>query len=140
MSRKTTAAPTLETFENTRPWALSFAVLFFLYGAVGGIVGVIWLVGLINGFISGPPPTKPFITAESVNLLFAPIALVGGTLALSYHHAAGHACWRKSFDDLERASTALKRLWVWASAAITVLFVFCVCMVIAAILTGEWPG
>ena len=130
----------METFGKTRPWALAFAVLLFMYAGVGGAVGVGWLVVLIWRLVAGPAPTRPFITVFSINLLFAPIALVGAVLVISYFRAAGRAYWRRNSDDLERASIALKRLWLWAGVTVIVLIAFPVCMVVAAVLTGEWPG
>jgi len=132
--------PALMALRTTRPWALLFALVLFAYAAVGGAVGVAWLVVLVWKFVAGPPPSRPFIVWQSVNLLFAPIALVGGVLAVRYYRAAGRAYWRRSSDDLEQASLALKRLWGWAGVAIIVPIVFAVLMIIAALLTHEFPG
>lgn len=129
-----------ELIRVTRPWALGFSVLLFTYALVGGAVGVQWLIGLVDGLVAGPPPSRPFITASSVNLLFAPIALVGGVLASGYFTAAGCADWRHNPDDLERASIALNRLRLWAGATAIVLIAFLACMAVAAVLTGEFPG
>jgi len=131
----------LVAFRKTRPWAMGFAVLLFAYAAAGGTVGVGWLVILFARLFAGPPPTKPFITAASINLLFAPIALIGGLLAVGYFRAAGRAYWRRSSDDLERASIALNRLWLWAGMATIVLIAFPVCMILVAMfVTHDWPG
>lgn len=125
-----------EQIRATRPWALGLSVLLFTYAAVGGAAGVIWLVDLASRLAAGPPPTKPFITAWSVNLLFAPIALAGGVLALGCFSAAES----RNIDDLERASAAVARLRLWARAAVIVLIAFLACMFLAAVLTGEFPG
>ena len=131
----------LEALRKTRPWAMSFAVLLFAYAAAGGGVGIVWLVLLLNRLVAGPPPTPPFINLASVHLLFAPLALVGGLLAVGYFHAAGRAYWRRSSDDLERASIALKRLWLWAGLSTIVLMALPVCMLlIAMFVTHDWPG
>ena len=130
----------LLALKNTRPWAMLFAIFLFGYATVGGAIGVGWLVILISRFASGPPPTRPFIVWQSINLLFAPLALVGGLLAIAYLRAAGRAYWRRSSDDLEHASIALKRLWRWAGVGLIILIAFPVLMVVAAMLTGEWPG
>lgn len=126
---------------KTRPWALAFAVLLFTYAAVGGAVGVVWLVVLVSRFVAGPAPTPPFITVSSVNLLFAPIALVGGVLAVRYFRAAERAYWQRNSDDLERASIALKRLWLWAGVTVIILIAFpAIMIVVAMFVTHDWPG
>jgi hypothetical protein len=130
----------LETFHKTQPWALAFAALLFSYVVVGGGAGVLWLIDLVNRLVAGSPPSRPFITAWSVNLLFAPIALVGGMLAIGCYSAAGYAYWRKNAADLNNASIALKRLWLWARVTAMVLIAFLVCMFVAVVLTGEFPG
>jgi len=131
----------LEALRKTRPWAMGFAVLLFAYAAPGGAVGVGWLGILLYRLVVGPPPGRPFINFASVNLLFAPIALAGGLLAVAYFRAAGRAYWRRSSDDLERASIALNRLWLWAGMATIVLIAFPVCMILVAMfVTHDWPG
>jgi hypothetical protein len=131
----------LAALRNTRPWALMFAVLLFTYTAVGGAVGMVWLVILVAKIIRGPAPTPPFITVWSINLLFAPIALAGGVLAVGYFRAAGRAYFRRNFDDLERASIALKRLWLWAGVRMIVLIAFPAVMILVAMfVTHDWPG
>ena len=86
--------------------ALGSAVVLLTYAAVGGTAGVLWLIALVQQFAMGPPPGRPFITIWSVNLLFAPVALVGGVLAVEYFSAAWLASWRQDSGDLERASAA----------------------------------
>ncbi|QDV38723.1 hypothetical protein [Tautonia plasticadhaerens] len=130
----------MEAFRETRPWALASAVFLLTYAAVGGTAGVLWLIALVDQSVTGPPPSRPFITVWSVNLLFAPVALVGGVLAVEYYSAAWFASWRRDSDDLERASIALKRLRLWAGAAMIILIAFLACMAAAAVLTGEFPG
>ena len=131
----------LEALRKTRPWALVFAVPLFVYAAAGGAVGAGWLVFLFTRLASGPPPTPPFINLWSIHLLFAPIALAGGVLAVGYFRAAGRAYWRRDPDDLERASIALRRLWLWAGVATIVLIAFPVIMIlIAMFVTHDWPG
>jgi hypothetical protein len=77
----------------------------------------------------------------SINLLFAPIALAGGVLAIGYFRAAGRAYWRRNSDDLERASTALKRLWLWAGVTMIILIAFpAIMIVVAMFVTHDWPG
>ncbi|MDG3004395.1 hypothetical protein [Paludisphaera mucosa] len=88
----------------TRPWALGFSVLLLTYAAVGGTAGVMWLVALTEQFAAGPPPGRPFFTAWSVNLLFAPVALVGGVLTVECFCAAWLVSWRDDSSDLSRAS------------------------------------
>ena len=73
-----------EMFRATRPWALGASVLLLAYAAVGGTAGVLWSLALIDQLVLGPPQSKPFITAWSVNPLFAPVALVGGLLAAGF--------------------------------------------------------
>jgi len=131
----------LEALAKTRPWVMGFAVLLFVYVAVGGAVGVGWLVFLSIRLLAGPPPTPPFINVASVNLLFAPIALAGGLLAVGFFRAAGRAYRRRDSDDLERASVALKRLWLWAGVAMIVLIAFPAIMIaVAMFVTHDWPG
>lgn len=129
----------LEALRKTRPWAMLFAIPLFLYAAVGGTVGIGWVVILASRLVTGPAPTPPYINFASINLLFAPIALVGGVLAVRYFRAAGRAYWRRDGDDVERALVALKRLWLWVGVTIIVLILFPVSMVVAAVLTHEWP-
>jgi uncharacterized membrane protein YbhN (UPF0104 family) len=131
----------LDALRKTRPWALGFAVLLFAYAAAGGAAGVGWLVFLVERSYAGPPPTRPFINVASVNLLFAPIALAGGLLAVAYFRAAGRAYWKRNSDDLERASIALKRLSLWAGVATIVVIAFPACMILVAMfVTHDWPG
>jgi len=131
----------LQALRKTRPWAMAFAVLLFMYAAAGGAVGVGWLIFLVYRFYAGPRLTPPFINFASINLLFAPIALAGGLLAVAYFRAAGRAYWRRSSDDLERASIALKRLWLWAGVATIVLIAFPVCIILVGMfITHDWPG
>ena len=130
----------LAALRKTRPWVLLLAVLLFIYAAAGGAAGVGWLVFLFHRLVAGPPPAKPFINVFSINLLFAPIALTGGLLAILFFRAAGRAYWRRNSDDLERAAIALKRLWLWAGVTMIVLVTVPAAMLVAAILTGEWPG
>lgn len=131
----------LAALRKTRPWAMAFAILLFTYAAAGGAVGVTWLIFLISRLIVGPPPSRPFINVWSLNLLFAPIALVGALLAIGYFRAAGRAYFRRSSDDLERASIALRRLWLWAGVAVIILIALPVCMILVAMfVTHDWPG
>ena len=131
----------LVALRKTRPWAMAFAVFLFVYAAAGGAVGGVWLAVLVKRLVAGPPPTPPFINPWSVNLLFAPIALAGGVLAVGYVRAAGRAYWRRDSDALERASIALKRLWLWAGVAMIVLIALAaVVIAIAMFVTHDWPG
>jgi hypothetical protein len=131
----------LAALRKTRPWAMLFAVLLFAYAAAGGAVGVVWLVGLVSGLVKGPAPKPPFVTAMSINLLFAPIAMLGGTAAIGYFRAAGYAYRRRDADDLERAAVALNRLWLWAGVAVIVLIALPAVMIaIAMFVTHDWPG
>jgi hypothetical protein len=133
--------PALEALVKTRPWALGFAVLLFIYATVGGAVGAGWLAVLVIRLVAGPPPRPPFINPFSINLLFAPIALVGGWLAVGYFRAAGRAYGRRDPDDLERASFALKRLWLWAGVSVIVVIAFAAAVVfLAMFVMHEWPG
>jgi hypothetical protein len=100
-----------------------------------------WLVVLIQRLVAGPPPKPPFVNVWSINLLFAPIALLGGVLAVGYFRCAGRAYWRRNSDDLERASIALRRLWLWAGVAVIVLIACPVILIaIAMFVTHDWPG
>ena len=131
----------LDAFRRTRPWAMGFAVLLFMYAAAGGAAAIVWLVVLVSRLYAGPPPGRPFITVASINLLFAPIALAGGVLAVAYFRAAGRAYWRRNSDELERASIALRRLWLWAGVTVIVLIAFPVCMLLVAMfVTHDWTG
>ena len=129
-----------EALGKRRSWVSLFAVVMFLYAVVGGAIGMVWLVDLITRFAAGPPPTRPFITVSSIHLLFAPIALVGGVLAIGFFRAASRARSRRDAGDVARASVALRRLWRWGGVTIAVLIVFSAAMVAAAVVTGEWPG
>ena len=96
-----------ELFRVTRPWALGSAVVLLTYAAVGGTAGVLWLIALVQQLVTGPPPGRPFITAWSVNLLFAPIALVGGVLAISLLLRRGR---RRLAARLRRPGAGVDRL------------------------------
>ena len=131
----------LEALAKTRPWVMAFAVLLFTYAAAGGAVGVVWLFILVTRLVTGPPPRPPFINPASVNLLFAPIALAGGVLAVGFFRAAGRAYRRRISADLERASVALKRLWLWAGVTMIVLIALpAIVIFIAMFVTHDWPG
>ena len=66
---------------------------------------------------------------------------MGGVLALGYFRAAGRTYWRRNSDDLERASIALKRFWLWAGVTVIVLIAFPAIMIaVAMFVTHDWPG
>jgi hypothetical protein len=131
----------LVALRKTRPWALLLAIVLFSYAAAGGAVGVGWLGVLVWRLAKGPAPTPPFITVASINLLFAPLALAGGVLTAGFFRAAGRAYWRRESDGLERASIALKRLWLWAGVTVILLIAFPAIMILVAMfVTHDWPG
>lgn len=129
----------LKAILKTRPWALVFAILLLLYAAAGGTIGTIWLVVLLTNQVTPGTPLGQFIVGSTFNLVCAPIALVGGILAILYFRAAGRAYARRGTDELERAMTAQLRVWRWAAVALTVLLGMPLIVIGLAIASNAWP-
>lgn len=113
---------TMKAMMKTRPWALGCAVGMFIYALIGGFLGVMWLGVII--FKRGQPDVSmlQFAIITPPNLIGAPLALIGGILALRYHAAVGRAhTWRNS-EDLERAIIRLGHVWRWAGVTVLALF------------------
>ncbi len=128
----------LRALAKTRPWALLCAIGLFMYAVAGAGLGG-WLVVLRTN--RGLPnfPVWQFIVITTANLLFAPLALVGGFLAMQHHVAAGRAHNRRSSPDLERALVAQLRVWRWGVVVIVALFGFPVAVLFVAALMDVWP-
>jgi hypothetical protein len=129
----------LLALKKTRPWALLFAIALFVYGVVGGLMGTIWMVVMILKRAQPAFPVWQFIVISTGNLLFAPIALVGGVLALRYTAAAGRAYNGRSSEDLERALNRQKHVWLWAAATVIAVLGFPVLVLFVAACMDLWP-
>lgn len=129
----------LLALKKSRPWALLFAIALFVYALLGGGLGVVWTVVLI--LKRGQPnfPVGQFIVITTGNLMFAPIALIGGALAMRYIVAAGRAFNARSSDDLERALIRQKQIWIWAGMTMLALLAFPVIVLFIAALLNVWP-
>ena len=124
---------------RSRRWALLFAIFLFLYAAAGGGLGTVWLITLI--IRRGQPgfPVGQFIVISTGNLLFVPIALVGGVLAMRYIAAAARAYNRRSSEELERALIRQRHVWCWAGATVIALLTFPVIVMFIAAMLNVWP-
>ncbi len=112
----------LLAMKKTRPWALVCAIFLFLYAVAGGGLGTMWLVAMIVKRDEPGFPLGQFIVISTANLLFAPLALVGGVLAMRYINTAARAYNARSSEDLERAMIAQKHIWRWAGVTVIALF------------------
>ena len=129
----------LKALGRTRPWAMLCAVGMFIYTLIGGGLGITWLIVLINRHNDPNFPVGQFIVISSGNLLFAPIALIGGILAIRHHGAAGRAhMWRNS-SDLERALITQQTIWRWAALTMIALFALPVIVFGIAGIMGVFP-
>lgn len=125
--------------KQSRPWAQLFAIAIFLYGVAGLGLGTTWLIVLLTS--RGRPnfPTGQFIVISAGNLLFAPIAIVGGVLAMRFILAAGRAYNSRSSEDLERALIAQQRIWRWVGMTVIALLCFPVLVFFIAAMMNVWP-
>ena len=129
----------LKALGRTRPCAMLCAIGMFIYALVGGGMGIVWLVVLIQRRNDPSFPVGQFIVISSSNLLFAPIAIVGGVLAIRHHAAAGRAhMWRNS-SDLERS--LITQLYIWRWAALVMLALFATPLIVLGIagIMGVFP-
>jgi hypothetical protein len=126
----------LKALGKTRPWALGCAIGMFVYALVGGVLGTMWLFVAI--FKAPGVGLAQFIIMSTPNLIGAPLALVGGLLAIRYHRAVNRALARRNTEDLERALIVQLHIWRWA--AVTVLGLFATPPIIVAVgfATGAW--
>ena len=129
----------LLALRTSRRWALLFAIALFVYALAGGIMGTFWFVTLFRSRGRPDFPVGEFIVISIGNLMFAPIALVGGLLAMRYITAAGRAFNLRSSDNLERALVAQKWVWGWAGLSVIALFAFPVIVLFVAALMDVWP-
>lgn len=129
----------LLALKRTRPWAMLCAIGLFVYALFGGGMGCVWLIALIVK--RGEPnfPVGQFIVISTGNLLFAPIALVGGFLAIRYHRAAGRAYNGRSSNDLERALITQGHIWRWAGVTMIALFALPAIILFVAACMNLWP-
>ena len=130
---------TLAALKKARPWALLLAIGLFVYALAGGGLGVTWLVVLIIRRGQAGFPVGQFIVISTGNLLFAPIALVGGILAMRYIAAAGRAYNGRSSEALERALVAQTHVWRWAGVAVIAVLAFPVIVMFVAAMMNVWP-
>jgi hypothetical protein len=129
----------MTALRQSRPWAQLFAIALFLYGVAGIGLGTVWLIVLITSRSRPNFPTGQFIVISTGNLLFAPLAIVGGVLAMRFILAAGRAYNSRSSDDLERALTAQQRIWRWAGMTVIALICFPVLVFFTAAMMNVWP-
>jgi hypothetical protein len=129
----------LDALKSTRPFALVFAIFLFLCAAASGGAGTLWLVVMLLNRRRPGFPSEQFLALTTPNLVLAPIALVGGVLALRYIAAARRAYNGRSSKDLERALIAQKHVWLWLAAVVIALFTLPLILVSVAVMTGEWP-
>jgi hypothetical protein len=125
--------------KKSRPWALLFAIVLFIYALLGGGFGTMWLVVLIARFGDTNFPEGQFIVISTGNLMFAPIAFVGGLLSMRFISAAGRAYNHRSSEDLERALTRMKHIWIWAGATVIALIAFPMIVMFIAAVLDVWP-
>ena len=131
--------PALLSLKKSRPWAMLFAITLFVYALAGGGLGTIWLVVLIIKRRDPGFPVGQFILISTGNVMFAPIALVGGVLALRFIAAAGRAYNRRSSKDLERALIAQQHIWRWTGVTVIALLAFPVIVFLIAGIMGVFP-
>lgn len=129
----------LNAVRRTRAWAIVFAVVLFVYAAAGLTLGTIWLVVLIQR--RGEPgfPVPQFLVISTFNLLFAPVALLGGVLVMRYVAAAGRAYFRRSTAELERAMKRQLAVWRWAGLVVAAVFACPVIILGIAAALNVWP-
>ncbi|MGI8783276.1 MAG: hypothetical protein ACR2L2_06455, partial [Acidobacteriota bacterium] len=61
---------------SIRRWALLWIILLLFYAGVGGFLGVILLLTVIESRAEPDFPMFPLLTVSLANLLFAPLALI----------------------------------------------------------------
>lgn len=129
----------LQALRASRPWAMLFAISLFVLAVAGAVLGSISLVALVANRRQSGFPVGQFIVVSTGNVLFAPVALVGGVLAMRYVAAAGRAYYRRCSEELERAVTAQKHVWHWAAAVVLAVFAFPVIVMFVAGMMDVWP-
>jgi hypothetical protein len=129
----------LLALKRSRPWALLFAIVLFVYALLGLGLGTMWLVVLLTK--GGQPGYSmwEFIILSTVNLVLAPIALVGALLAMRYIAAAGRAYNGRNSEDLERALKRQQLIWLWAGLTVIAMFALPVAILFVAALMNVWP-
>lgn len=125
----------LTAIAKTRPWAMLCAVCMFLYAIVGGGLGVMWLLVAVFG---SPGGLVEFVILIPPNLIGAPLAFIGGILAVRYHAAVGRAMIRRNTEDLERALIRQTHIWRWAGATVLALFAMPPIILLTGYLAGIW--
>jgi hypothetical protein len=129
----------LLAMKRTRPWAIVCAIFLFLYSLAGGGLGMFWLITLIARRHQPNFPVEQFIIISTANLVFAPLALVGGVLAMRYITAAVRAYNQRTSEDLERAMVAQAHIWRWAGVVVIALFMTPLIIVFIAGLMNVFP-
>jgi hypothetical protein len=116
-----------------------FAIGLFIYAGPGLVVGTVWLIIAITK--GGQPGyTGPeFIIGSTINLVLAPLALIGGILSIRYANAAGRAYVKRSSEALERAIRRQLHIWRWALATLLALCAIPVILFGIAAIMGVWP-
>ncbi len=111
----------------------------FAYALVGGGLGTMWLVVWIVRAGGLAVEFERFVViVVPANLVGAPLALVGGWLALRYHAATGRAYSGRSSEDLQRALIAQGRIWRWAGETVVALFAMPGIVLVVGLITGVW--
>ena len=124
---------------KTRVWALLLAIGLLVYARLGLIAGTMWAITLATKAGQRGYSYGEFIVLTTVNLVLAPIALVGGVLVLRYHAAARRAYARRSPEDLERALIRQLHLWRWAAVLLIALVTMPASLLFVAALMNVWP-
>ena len=128
----------MAALKKARPWALVCAIGMFVYAAVGGTMGTVWLVVAIRRAGDASFPLAKFVVMIPPNLVGAPLALVGGLLAVQYHAAAGRAFYGRNSDELARALVVQGRIWRWAAVTVAALFAMPFIILGVGVLTRAW--
>lgn len=129
----------LKALARSRLWALVLGIGLLVYAGLGLIAGTAWGIVLLTK--AGQPGYSvwEFTVLTTVNLVLAPISLVGGVLVIRYHSAARRACADRNSDDLERALIRQLHVWRWACVLLAAVFTLPLSILFVAALKDVWP-
>ena len=129
----------LAALAKTRACALVLAIGLLVYAGLG-LIG-----GTASGFILVTKAGQPgysygeFIVLTTVNLVLAPVALVGGVLVLRYHAAARRAFTKRKSEDLQQALVRQLHVWRWACVLLLAIVTLPAGILFVAALMNVWP-